>query len=131
MRRFLGKVLKWLNHRITGPVLLRLCSPLATATALCIEKIPGNPYHEVFSRHGYQLLRKHFYLPIPDDEDIATGYWEKHSELIGIDMNDQEELGLLENVFPRYMGEFRDRFPLERGGRPPVVPPHQRRVHGY
>jgi hypothetical protein len=114
VRLLLSKAGKWLNHRITGPILFRLCSPLAKVTALCIENIPGNPYHDVFSRHGYHLLRKHFYLPIPADEDIPSGYWDKSSALIGIDMNDQGALDLLESVFPWYMGEFRDRFPIER-----------------
>jgi hypothetical protein len=114
MRLLLSKANKWLNHRFIGPILFRLCSPLAKATALCIGKIPGNPYHDLFSRHGYHLLRKHFYLPIPADEDIPSDYWEKHSELIGIDMNEQGALELLESVFPRYMDEFRGRFPLER-----------------
>lgn len=118
MRLLLSKAGKWLNQRITGPILLRLCSPLAKATALCISKIPGNPYHDVFTRHGYHLLRKHFYLPIPADEDIPSGYWEKQSELIGIDMNEQGALELLDGVFPRYMGEFRNRFPLESPGDP-------------
>ncbi len=116
MRILLSKARKWLNHRITGPLLLRLCSPLAKATALCIEMIPGNPYHDLFLRHGYHLLRKHFYLPIPDDKDIGADYWNTQSELIGIDMNDQEALNLLEGVFTRYMAEFRDRFPVEPTG---------------
>jgi len=118
VRLLLSKAGKWLNHRITGPILLRLCSPLAKATALCIGKIPGNPYHDMFSRHGYHLLRKHFYLPIPDNEDLKADYWERQSDLAGINMNDAGALQLLEGMFPRYMDEFRHRFPLDRPGDP-------------
>ena len=101
MRLLLSKAGKWLNHRITGPILFKLCSPLAKATASCLGKIPGNPYHDMFSRHGYHLLRKHFYLPIPDNEDLLAGYWERQSELAGINMNDAGALQLLEGMFPR------------------------------
>jgi hypothetical protein len=109
-----AKAAKWLNQRITGPALSRVCAPLARLTALCIGMIPGNPYHDLFLRHGYHLLRRHFYLPIPDEGELKADYWENQSELPGIDMNDAGALELLHGVFPGYMDEFRDRFPIER-----------------
>jgi hypothetical protein len=114
MKLPISKVKKWLNHSITGPILFKLWMPLAKATATCIEMIPGNPYHDIFYRHGYHLLRKHFYIPIPDKEDLPADYWERHSDLVGIDMNDLCAVEHLNCIFPLYLDEFRAIFPNER-----------------
>jgi predicted O-methyltransferase YrrM len=74
----------------------------------------GNPAHDVFYRRGFHLLRRHFYSAVPDAEDIPEGYWDHRSQLPGIDLNEASGLRLLGDVFPRYTGEFRELFPLER-----------------
>jgi hypothetical protein len=72
--------------------------------------------HEIFGRNGFHLLKKHYYLPIPDEDDLSDSYWSRKSELVGVDMNEAFALALLGEVFPGYLPEFRRRFPLRREG---------------
>ena len=65
-----------------------------------------------FAGSGFHLLRKHYYLPIPDEADLS-GFQERLSGLPGVEMNDRGALELLETVFPRYMDEFRAAVPLK------------------
>jgi len=70
-------------------------------------------------RAGFHLLRKHYFLPIPDLEELPAGFWERRSELVGIDLAEDRALRLLTDVFPPYVQEFRSRFPDERSeGKP-------------
>lgn len=54
------------------------------------------------------LLRKDYYLPIPQEEDYI---FIKESKLVGIDMGETVALDLLENTINPYKGEFNE-FPL-------------------
>lgn len=62
------------------------------------------------------MLRKHFYLPIPDETELENEFWERRSDLVGLDMNDEYALELMDQVFPRHVEEFRKTFPLHREG---------------
>lgn len=85
---------------------------LAETLARRLAAQSGNPMHDVFYRHGFHLLRKHYYLPIPDDTDRLDDFWDMQSAMVGVDTNDAVALDLMENVLPRYLAEFRGRFPL-------------------
>jgi len=85
---------------------------VAEFAARVVARIPGNPYYQVFDRHGFHLLRHHYYLPIPEKSDLTGGFWDKTSDLVGLDMNDRGWLHLLETVIPCYLDEFRSAFPL-------------------
>ncbi len=69
-----------------------------------------------FARSGFHLLRRHYYLPIPDEEDLGPGFFERLTEMPGVEMDEPAFLHLLESVFPLYLDEFRARVPLEGGG---------------
>jgi len=84
-----------------------------------IESLPGHPSHDIFYRHGFHLLRKHFYLPIPDDTDDLDGFWGSTSAMPGIDMNDSLALDVMEQICPCYLPEFRSKFPIDG----PLTPP--------
>ncbi|HEX8136029.1 MAG TPA: class I SAM-dependent methyltransferase [Pyrinomonadaceae bacterium] len=73
--------------------------------------------HRIFSEQGFHLLSKQdYYLPIPQEEDLGDAFWEKRSEMVGVDLNEGCALGLLNDVFPAYVGEFRETFPLHQSG---------------
>ena len=63
------------------------------------------------------LLRKHYYLPIPDEVDMA--YAQRETELVGVDMNADAAFEFLEEVVQPYKAEF-SAFPVheadESGG---------------
>jgi hypothetical protein len=81
-------------------------------TAILLNRyVPGNAAHDIFYKHGFHLLRKSYYLPIPDKADLDCRAWDKRSELVGIEMNDGAALKLLGDVFPPYIDEFRASFP--------------------
>src|SRR5687768_11889521 len=104
-----------IKHWLARKYLQRTLRNLAEFTAVSLNRyMPGNEAYDIFSKHGYHLLRKHYYLPIPEQSDLDDAFWEKRSELIGIEMNDAGALDLLENVFPRYVDEFRQQFPLHQ-----------------
>ena len=85
---------------------------LAEELASRLEGMPGNPLHDVFYRRGFHLLRKHFYLPIPDDTDRLDPFWGKPSALPGLNMNDEVPLRMMKDIFPPFLEEFRERFPI-------------------
>jgi len=71
--------------------------------------------HRIFSEQGFHLLSKQdYYLPIPTEADLGDGFWERRSEMVGVDLNEGYALGLLKDVFPAYVAEFREQFPLHQ-----------------
>ena len=78
--------------------------------------VPENGAHEIFARHGYHLLRKHFYLPIPDR--LEQSFWERQSEMVGVDLNGPAALRLIENDLAPYIEEFRQTFPNQQSTDP-------------
>lgn len=86
---------------------------LAPRFAAALDRwVPGNQAHDGFARHGFHLLRKHFYVPIPDETDLQDAMLKDASALVGIDMNEGEALAFLRDVYPKYQAEFRRAFPL-------------------
>jgi predicted O-methyltransferase YrrM len=63
---------------------------------------------------GFHLLRRHYDQPIPEKAELDNAFWQRRSELVGLEMNDRYALDLLQNVFPLYLGEFGEAFPLHR-----------------
>jgi len=59
-------------------------------------------------RRGYYLLRKNYYLPIPDESDIAKM---GETEMVGIDLDVPGALSMLASVVEPYRAQFA-RFPL-------------------
>jgi hypothetical protein len=87
----------------------------AKLTALAVQKaIAEQMVQAIFARHGFHLLRKHYYLPIPDESDLADDFWDKPSKLVGLEMNQEKALELLDTVFSVYSDEFRALFPLNQ-----------------
>jgi Methyltransferase domain len=119
MKRLIGPTIRSCLRWIWKPVracfkkmVLGLASPFAAALN---RLVPGNEAFEAFSRHGFCLLRKHYYLPIPDETDLNDPLANDASDLVGIDMNESEALAFLQEVFPRYRDEFHALFPLHQG----------------
>jgi len=63
---------------------------------------------------GFDLIRRHYYSPVPQREDLAgPGFWDEASSLGGIDMREPEALEYLQVRLPPFLEEFRRRFPVE------------------
>jgi hypothetical protein len=106
MKRF-----RSLIKRLTFFVLFRIAHFLA----FFLTKIKDTePFFKIFNRYGFYLLRKHFYLPIPDDDDLK---YLRNSELVGIVMNDEFQLSFTHDVILKYKSEFLS-FPTQSNGNP-------------
>lgn len=58
---------------------------------------------------GYHVTPAHFYQPIPDSRKLEETY-RPRSDSIGIDWQEQAQLELLRERFPKYAGEYREFF---------------------
>jgi hypothetical protein len=96
------KQFKKLVHQLISLGLL----PLAHMLAFILAKERGidlEPFFRIFYRYGFYFLRKHYYLPIPDEDDLRHV---RNSELIGIAMNDEFQLHFTNDVILKYKSEF-------------------------
>jgi hypothetical protein len=66
-----------------------------------------------FQRIGIDVLPNHFYSPIPKLSDLSDDLWLDHSQLAGIDLNEEGQLKLLSFFVSRFKEEY-DRIPLNR-----------------
>ena len=94
---------------------------LAGPYARVLQRVThGNEAHDAFAKHGFHLLRKHYYLPIPDEQDLKDKINVEPSDCVGIDMNESGAIKLLEETAAKYQDEFAKSFPLhdkEKTGR--------------
>jgi hypothetical protein len=71
--------------------------------------------YRLWERAGFHVTRNHFYSPIPDLGELPAEHWMRESSLLGIDMQERKQLGLLIDVFPQYRAEY-EALALERSG---------------
>jgi len=55
---------------------------------------------------GFHVTPVYFYEPIPDTKKLGKDIWNKKSEMIGIDLNEQKQLSLLSIFMERYKNEY-------------------------
>jgi predicted O-methyltransferase YrrM len=71
----------------------------------------------IFQRLGFHVTSNHFNQPIPDTRTLKESLWTRHSELVGIDLNERKQRELLGLFVQRFKAEY-DRFPLAKGDSP-------------
>jgi hypothetical protein len=74
-------------------------------------------YFRQAQAHGYHILPNAFYTPIPDTSKLPDRLWDEPSTLPGVAMNDDRQIELAREIFPRYQDEF-GQFPLKPGNDP-------------
>jgi len=74
---------------------------------------------QFWQRYGLHIVPNHYYHPIPDTRGLQQDLWEKPSELVGIDINEEAQLHLLFELSSAYREEY-ERFP-----RAPTSVPHE------
>lgn len=55
---------------------------------------------------GYDVVRRHFYSPIPDLESLPPEVWERESDLAGVRLDAEAGLGLLRGDLAPFLAEF-------------------------
>jgi hypothetical protein len=63
---------------------------------------------------GFHLIPKHFYQPIPEQADLNELFYQKQSDLYGLDIDDKAILSYLETSIEPWLSEFRGLFPLHK-----------------
>ncbi len=76
---------------------------IAAVMPRCLRSKQFREIFPLWEQHGFHVTPVHFYQPIPDTRSLSETVWDRPSELVGIDMNDSVELGLL-----RQFSKFRD-----------------------
>ena len=92
---------------------------IAAVMPLCLKSTEHRELFLDWERHGFHVTPVHFYEPIPDTQSLPETLWSRHSELVGIDMNDSMQLELLQDHFSKFRDEY-ENLPVE-------PPPGQKR----
>ncbi len=75
--------------------------------------LPGNEAYPIFHKHGFHVLRRHYYTPIPEADEAARA--QIVSELPGIAIDMEAAFELLETAIQPYKAEF-EQFPIRADG---------------
>jgi len=67
----------------------------------------------LWQRLGINITRNYYYSPIPDLRELKDDIWTKHTELIGININEEKQLELL-NLFNTQFKDEYDTFPRDK-----------------
>jgi hypothetical protein len=63
-------------------------------------------YFRLWEKKGFHITPVHFYEPIPDTTTLKDDLWKKQSELVGININEKEQIKLLSLFSSRYKEEY-------------------------
>jgi len=66
---------------------------------------------------GFYIVPNHYYWPIPDVRCFNEQFWDKPSELVGIEMNEQAQIALLSRFQESFKQEY-DLFPTNKSKQP-------------
>ena len=88
--------------------------------ALGINRIIfSKKFFSLCQRYGFHITPNGFYQPIPDTTKLKSDLWEKHLELVGIDLNEEKQLELLSIFKSQFKSEY------ELLPRNPTLKPHE------
>lgn len=73
----------------------------------------------VWEKMGFHITRVTYNYPIPDTRQLKQELWEKHSSLLGIDINETSQIDLLSTFSSKYKEEYTN-FPKSQ-----TLDPHQ------
>lgn len=90
----------------------------AAARVLPSTVMKNKDHFFIWEKRGYHVIPVHFYEPVPDTSTIQNSVWSRESDLVGIDMNEDAQLALLELFEKEYRAEY-ETFPLKPTGPPP------------
>jgi predicted O-methyltransferase YrrM len=63
-------------------------------------------YFRLWEKKGFHITPVHFYEPIPDTTTLKDDLWRKQSELVGININEKQQIKLLSLFSSRYKKEY-------------------------
>ena len=60
----------------------------------------------IWQRLGFHVTRNHYYEPVPDTRTLKDETWSRHSEMVGMETNEQEQIRLLSEFSAKFSGEY-------------------------
>ncbi len=63
-------------------------------------------YFGLWQERGYHVTPLSFYEPIPDTRELPDTIWDRPSEMVGINMRDDEQVALLADYAARFKAEY-------------------------
>ena len=63
-------------------------------------------FFDLCQRKGLHILPVHFYHPIPNTAELPDALWETPSEMVGVEMNIEQQRELLEEISQSYLQEY-------------------------
>jgi hypothetical protein len=73
-----------------------------------VEDLLFNRLFEFWELLGFHITKKHYYEPIPDMKSLDDSLWDKKLKLVGISMNEEEQIDLLHSLSLRYREEYEE-----------------------
>ncbi len=73
---------QWINNRILKPMVKRLV----------------NCGQAIFAKCGFNLLRKHYYSPVPEWKDLPEDYFDRLSTLSGVNIDENTCFETMDHV---------------------------------
>jgi len=70
-------------------------------------------YFYLWEKRGFHITPIHYYFPIPDTRELGDELWAKHSDMIGVNVNEDRQLKLLELFLSEFKNEY-DCFPQQK-----------------
>ena len=67
-------------------------------------------FFPVWQRMGFHITLNHFYEPIPDTRTLKDELWLKHSDMVGVEMNEERQINLLSQFSSKFKDEY-ENFP--------------------
>lgn len=66
-----------------------------------------------YQRLGFHITEDHYYSPIPNTRKLKEELWTKKSQLVGIDINEKNQIKLLNEFVTKFKEEY-EKFPREK-----------------
>jgi len=79
---------------------------IVNTVSFIISRIDYKQYFRFFENKGFHVTPVNFYQPIPDTTTLKDDLWKKQSELVGININEKNQINLLSLFSTRFKGEY-------------------------
>ena len=67
----------------------------------------------IWQRMGFHITPNHFYEPVPDTRTLKNDLWLKHTDMVGIEINEKGQINLLSHFSSKFKDEY-ERFPRNK-----------------
>lgn len=101
------------------PIVMAIVLPFALMAALLLPAslVANRRFFRIWEKRGYHITPVHFYQPIPDTRELRDELWSRRSNLVGLDMREEEQAALLAQLSSQFKDEVKS-LPMARAAVP-------------